>query len=502
MSTNTTPTVEEEQSLRQRIAENPRPALVWGAVAFVLLALEFGALVDLLVNGLPWNDAIGGVEDVLGGTALAFIVGIVKGIGAPLASAGSTLADAIPTLLNRNVIDNSGWWTGSSWEGTTLGLAPHQAWMLRVGLIYAYSFVWLYWLWRGYLTFREHYRYAEWTPFDDVVDRLRGHRWGQFGLITVTLFVIMAMFAPALGPTTVDKNIMNPYSNNIKYYDQDAGRVVETTVGDANLNSASRGSADSNYGINSYDDFDRYHPFGTMHNGKDLFTFMAAGARVSLTIGLIATGLGTIIALMLAMMTAYYKGLYDLVTVVTSDAMSSMPFLLVLIMFVVVLKGTWLAKIYSGGLLIALIAGFFSWPGYWRSVRGPALAIVENEWIDAAESFGQAPTKIMRKHIAPYVVQYLLIYASMSIGGVIIGVAGLTFLGIGITQPTPEWGWAVAKGQNYLSTPSWHISILPGVAVVIIVTAFNAMGDGIRDALDPQSDAASSGETAAAGGGA
>lgn len=502
MSGTSTPSVEEEQSLAQRIAENPRPAMVWAGVALALLLLEIGALFDFFVNGLPWKGTIQGLENAVAGTALAFVVGIVKGVGAPLADFGGFFAD-IPTLLNRQLLDNSGWQTpNGAWEGTTLGLAPHIVWMARVGLIYAYAFVWLLWLWRGYLTFRRHYRYAEWTPFDDTIDRLRGHRWGQFGLVTVTAFVIMAMFAPALGPTTVDKNIMNPYSNTIKYYDEGAGEVVETTVGDANLGSASRGDPSQNFGINSYDPYNRYHPFGTLHNGKDLFTFMAAGSRVSLTIGLIATGLAVLIALLLSLMTAYYRGIYDLVTVVTSDAMSSMPFLLVLIMFIVVLQGTWLANIYSGGLLIALIAGFFSWPGYWRSVRGPALSVVQEEWIDAAESYGQAPTKIMRKHIAPYVVQYLLIYASMSIGGVIIGVAGLTFLGIGITQPTPEWGWAVAKGQDYLAGPSWHISILPGVAVVIIVTAFNAMGDGIRDALDPQSDAAASGETAAAGGGA
>ena len=170
----------------------------------------------------------------------------------------------------------------------------------------------------------------------------------------------------------------------------------------------------------------------------------------------------------------------------------------------VVLGETWLADIYSGGFVLALIFAGTGWPFLWRSVRGPAMQVSEQEWIDAAKSFGQRPHVTMRKHMAPYILGYLLVYASMTLGGIIVAVAGLSFLGLGINPPTPEWGRAVNIGQSYVTTASWHISFIPGVMIVLVVTAFNALGDGIRDAIDPQSEGGESdgAEVAASGGGA
>jgi peptide/nickel transport system permease protein len=104
----------------------------------------------------------------------------------------------------------------------------------------------------------------------------------------------------------------------------------------------------------------------------------------------------------------------------------------------------------------------------------------------------------------PYVLGYLLIYASMSVGGIVIGMASLSFLGngLGISPPTPAWGRAISLGQPYVSTQSWHISLIPGLMIVILVTGANALGDGIRDAIDPESEGGSEEEAAAAGGGA
>jgi len=170
-------------------------------------------------------------------------------------------------------------------------------------------------------------------------------------------------------------------------------------------------------------------------------------------------------------------------------------------MLSVVLRGTWIATIYNGAALLALIFGVFYWPLYWRTVRGPAFQTVENEWIDAARSYGQRPLTLMRKHIAPYVVSYLLIYASLGLGGIIISTAALSYLGLGITAPTPEWGRLVNLGQRFVPTVSWHISIIPGLAIVLVVTGFNALGDGIRDAIDPESEGEGEGGAAAAGGG-
>jgi peptide/nickel transport system permease protein len=481
----------EDEPLLNRIRQNPRPAVLWALVAALLLALEFSALVDF-VMAWPWAKAVGGLADNLP----AGLASTLTGVGAFLAGIGDWLSE-LPRLLSREHVPNQGYETPDGWQGTFLGLPPAYAWAIRVGIVYAYAFAFLYWIWRGYIVFREHYRYANWTPTDDMIDRLRSHRWGQFGLVVVVLFVVLAVFAPTVGPTTVEQNIANPYENTIQYVED--GEVQEATVGAANLASQSQGDS-QNFGIGSYDDYGRFHPVGTLDSGKDLFTFLAAGARISLFIGLVAIGISGSIAFALSLITAYYSGVVDLVAVLASDSFMAMPRLIVLIMLDVVMQEHWIASLYSGGVLLALLFGLWGWPGLWRAIRGPALQVVENEWIDAAESFGQKPSILMRKHVAPYVIGYLLIYASMSVGGIMIGTAGLSYLGLGVTAPTPEWGRAVASGQDYVTSASWHISIIPGLAITLVVVGFNAMGDGIRDAIDPKSEGASADEAAAAGG--
>jgi len=337
-----------------------------------------------------------------------------------------------------------------------------------------------------------------------MIDRFRSHNWGKFGLVLVLLLLIMAMFAPTVSPTNADQNLKNPAQNTVTYYDEDVGEVRETSVTTANLFSSSKGVT-QNFGLWSYDNYDRFHPAGTMSqasNGKDLFTFMAYGARVSIFIGVFAAIVAGGIALSLALLTAYYRGLLDLVAVLTSDAFSAMPQLLVLIMLVSVLADHWISSIYSGGFLIAFLFGIWGWMGLWRAVRGPAFQVAQNEWVLASKGFGERPWNIVRKHVAPYVIGYLLIYLSMSVGGYMIGAAGLAYLGIGVEAPTPEMGRAIARGQSLITTQSWHISVVPGLAITVLVLGFNALGDGIRDAIDPKTsgdDAA--GEAAAAGGG-
>jgi len=444
------------------------------AVVAALVAVEFGALANLVMS-LPW------------GTLGSALPGFLQGVAGAVAGLGDALAN-LPTLLSRSVIDNQGYQMPSGeWRGTTLGLSPAIAWFLRVVLVYAYGFVWMAVGWWTYLVYRDNYRHADWAPVDDMVNRFRNHSWGLLGLAIIFSFVVLAMFAPALGPTTVEANIADPYLHTVEQFNEETGQVEEVYVGDANGDAQSRGQGGDNVGPLSYDQYDRFHPFGTLPSGKDLFTFMAAGARVSLFIGILSLLIAGGAAVVFALATAYYKGLVDLGVVIASDSIQALPQLLVIMLASFVLSGTWISDLYNGGVVLALLFGFTGWPGLWRAVRGPALQVSEREWIDAARSFGQRPSMTMRKHMLPYVVGYLLIYASLTLGGVIIGVAGLSFLGLGINAPTPEWGRAIDVGQPYVATPSWHISLLPGILVVIVVTGFNALGDGIRDAIDPQS---------------
>lgn len=506
------------------VAESLGPAV--GTGAFVITAIIILILAAaLLKKFIPWSliDAFGLELDIAGTTAedvverllLAGILGIIvvvilvlpvggllRGI---LTAAGSGVewVSSLPTLTSRETIPNAGYQTpDGSWEGTAFGLSPAWAWALRVGVVYAYAFAWLGWLWRGYNVYRTHYRHLNWTPRDDTVNRLRGHYWGLFGFVIVFMFVVMALWAPALATYSADANLYTPYGHEFQYFDAESGEVVSMTHGAANIQSRSQGG-DANVGPLSYDEFGRWAPMGTNQDGKDLFTQIVFGARISLFVGIVAVGLGGMIAVVLSLMTAYYKGLLDLLTILASDTIISIPvFLLVMMLSVIFRQANHpIAEVHDGALLLALIFAFGFWPGLWRSIRGPSLQVAEQEWVDAAKSYGQTPANIMSKHMAPYILGYIMIYASLIMGGIIIATAALSFLGLGISAPTPEWGRIISDGRPFLSTASWHISTLPGILIVLVVTAFNALGDGIRDAIDPESEIGGSEAQAAATGG-
>ncbi len=475
---------EDDRPLRARIRENPGPALRWMAGMFLLFIAEAGALFQTIGRLLV------AIAENLPGTP-----------GIETATWLAWKAQTVPTLLSRETIPNQGHWNGSEWVGTFAGLEPAQAWGLRVALIYLYSCLFVLALWYGYLTYRSAYRTMDWTPRDDQLRRLRHNNWGMFGLTVVILFLIMAAFAPAMSPTTIDQNIQEPYSYEISYWNDDLGQVSTILVGDANFQSVSKGNPDQNVGIMQSDDFGRFHPFGTMNNGKDLFTIIAFGSRISLFIGVTAISLAGTIATLLALTTAYFKGLADLTVVLVSDSIQSVPSLMLLIAAGYLFSDTWVATLYDGAVLLALLFALIYWPGMWRAIRGPSFQVAQEEWVDAARSYGQRPLRLMRTHMLPYIMGYLLVYASMSFAGVIISTAGLSFIGFGINAPTPSWGRAINAGQPFVAQASWHISLIPGILITILCVGFNALGDGIRDAIDPESES-HHGEGGAAGGGA
>jgi len=563
---------DEETSLRERVAANPRPARGWLIGTALLIALEFGrymgwvsglvgavkyvidlvALIPswigdsvgeatvpligylatdavsltilfgvsvLLTRAAPWTAAdrfdfgvsrrlarflervvltvvLAGLAALLAFTPVGGLVsGAIDGVFSTLSS--------IPTLTSHEVISNQGHRTpDGGWEGTFLGQSPAVSWGIRVVFVYGYALAVIAWAWKGYNVFRDHYRQADWTPRDDTLHRFRNHYWGLFGLIVVLMFFVTALWAPAVSPVTAEQNIKSPYEYELEYLDDD-GEVTTVTPGRANLNTKSNGQ--NTVGPGSYDDYDRWAPLGTTSAGQDLLTHIAYGAQTSLVIGLLAIGLGGLIAVTMSLVTAYYKGLVDILTVITSDTIISIPaFLLVMMISVIFQDGNHpLAEPLNGGVLLGLIFAFVYWPGMWRTIRGPSLQVAEEEWVDAARSYGQTPANTMRKHMAPYIAGYIMIYGSLLLGGIIISTAALSFLGLGINSPTPEWGRLVSDGRAFVSTSSWHVATIPGLMIVLVVTAFNALGDGLRDAIDPEADTGGTDDTgtAAAGGG-
>jgi len=566
--------LDDDKPLRDRVRENPRPALVWLAGLAFLLLLEIGRVfagvgqafgivgftVELLAS-IPTSvgDNVAGtlgsaarfVATAVTAVLMAFAITVPVGGSVPddavdvlgldlsrrgrrwakraeltfvlVAAAGlvgytpvggafsaligaitggvDALASSLPSITSRDLIPNAGHrLPEGGWEGTFLGLSPATAWAIRTGLVFAYATTVLVWLWRGFDVYRTHYRLADWTPRDDTVRRFRSNYWGLFGFAIVFLFVVMALWAPAVSPVEAQHNIYEPNAHEFEYLSED-GEVTSTTHVFANLQSRSDGQ--NTIGPMNYDDYDRWAPLGTTNRGQDMMTHLSYGARTSLVIGLTAIGLGALIAVVLSLLSSYYKGVTDIVTVMASDTIQAVPALLLIMLVSVVFQEANhpIAQPLDGGLLLALIFAFAYWPGMWRAIRGPSLQVSEQEWVDAAKSYGQTPLQTMRKHMAPYIAGYILIYGSLLIGAVIISTAALTFLGLGINPPTPEWGRLIDGGQSYVSTDSWHVATIPGIAIVLVVIAFNALGDAIRDAIDPEADVDES-EAAATGGGA
>jgi peptide/nickel transport system permease protein len=503
------------------VGDNAGAALgspVAGTVAFALTAFLLLVLVaDPLIVRLPdppaemlglsvngygrWADRVL-VGSVLGVVAVLLAVTPVgTGLDATVAAIQSGLESLgeLQTLTSRETIPNQGHRTpGGGWEGPFLGLSPALAWGLRVVVIFGYAFGLLAWLWHGYNVYREHYRGTDWTPFDDTVRRFRNHSWGLFGLVIVVTFFTMALWAPALTSVPIEHNHYEPYQHEVTYLED--GELQTTLHGEANMHSRSDGTA-SNVGPLSYDDYGRWAPAGTNSDGKDLFTFIVFGARTSLVIGLLTVSIGASLALAVAMITAYYKGLVDLLFIFTTDTFMSVPQFLVLLMLLVIFSEANhpIVEYYDGGVLMALIFAATLWPALWRSIRGPALQVAEEEWIDAAKSYGQRPGMIMRKHMTPYVMGYLLIYGSLILGSIVIQTAALSFLGVGVAPPTPEWGRMIADGRPFIATQSWHIATIMGFLIVFLVLGFNALGDAIRDAIDAETSL--DGDTVGGGGG-
>ncbi|MES3160918.1 MAG: ABC transporter permease [Halorubrum sp.] len=485
-----------------------------GLVMLIAVAIPFGGYVpDRVIAGLGMDLSRSqrrqakratlvtalGVSGVL--IAFSPVGGLLSGLFNAVTGAIDSLASSLPALTSRETIPNQGHQTpAGGWEGTFLGLSPAVAWGIRTGLVLLYTTVCLAWAWRGFNVYREHYRAADWTPTDDTIRRFKSNYWGLFGFAIVFLFVVLALWAPAVSPVEAQHNIYEPNAHDFEYLSED-GEVETITHVFANLDSRSDGQ--NTIGVMSYDDYGRWAPMGTTNRGQDMMTHLAYGARTSLVIGLTAIILGALTAVILSLLAAYYKGITDIATVVTSDTIQAVPaLLLIMLLSVIFQEGNHpLAQPLDGGFLLALIFAFTLWPGMWRSIRGPSLQVAEQEWVDAAKSYGQTPLRTMRKHMAPYIAGYILIYASLLIGGVIISTAALTFLGLGINPPTPEWGRLINGGQSYVATSSWHVATIPGVAIVFVVVAFNALGDAIRDAIDPEAEVDES-EAATAGGGA
>ena len=219
------------------------------------------------------------------------------------------------------------------------------------------------------------------------------------------------------------------------------------------------------------------HIMGTDELGRDVFSRLVYGARVSISTALIAVGVALVIGIPLGALAGTFGGWVDNVIMRITDVFLSFPPLLLAIALVTLL---------GPGLTNAIIAIVVSWwPWYTRLVRGQAISIKERKFVQAAETIGTSKAKIIFSHIVPNCISPVIVQASMDIGGVIMTVASLSFLGLGAQQPQPEWGLMISVGRA--SFPDkWWCCIFPGIAIFLTVLSFNLLGDAIREILDPK----------------
>ncbi len=219
------------------------------------------------------------------------------------------------------------------------------------------------------------------------------------------------------------------------------------------------------------------HPMGCDENGRDILTRILYGARISLSVGIISVLISTIMGSAIGLISAYYGGNIDALLSRLMEMIQSFPSILLAIIFM---------SVFGRGIENAVIAiAVVSIPGPARIIRSSALSAKENDYVTAAHAIGCSDLRIMFKHILPNILAPIIVNATMSVSGAILSLASLGFLGLGVQPPTAEWGYMLSSGRNYIFSAS-HIITFPGIAIALTVLAFNLLGDGLRDALDPR----------------
>ncbi|MDF7657463.1 glutathione ABC transporter permease GsiD [Erwiniaceae bacterium L1_54_6] len=234
----------------------------------------------------------------------------------------------------------------------------------------------------------------------------------------------------------------------------------------------------------NYFDYDRLnegpslmHWFGVDSLGRDIFSRVLVGTRISLIAGFFSVAIGTVIGTVLGLLAGYYEGWWDRITMRVCDVLFAFPGILLAIAVVAIMG--------SGMSNVIVAVAIFSIPAFARLVRGNTLVLKHQTYIESARSIGASDWTIIMRHILPGTVSSIVVYFTMRIGTSIITAASLSFLGLGAQPPTPEWGAMLNEARaDMVIAP--HVAIFPSLAIFLTVLAFNLLGDGLRDALDPK----------------
>lgn len=267
--------------------------------------------------------------------------------------------------------------------------------------------------------------------------RLIQNKAAVLGLIILSIMIFFAIFADILAPEGYDNQVL--------------------------ANASQSPSLD--------------HIFGTDNLGRDILVRIIHGSRISLTVGIVSVTMSITIGGVLGSIAAFYGGRADNIIMRCLDIVMAIPGMLLAIA---------IAASLGPGLNNMMIAiGIGSVPGYARVVRASVLTVKDQEFVEAARSIGASDFQIILKHIIPNSLAPIIVQATLGVAGAILSAASLSFLGLGITPPIPEWGAMLSSARTYIRTDG-YMSIFPGIAIMLTVYALNIVGDGLRDALDPR----------------
>ena len=277
-----------------------------------------------------------------------------------------------------------------------------------------------------------------------VWKRFRRHPGAIFGMIVLVILVVMAMAAP-LSP-----------------YDPEASEITAR-----------------------YEPPSATHIMGTDALGRDLFTRVLYGGQVSLTVGVLVVILSILIGVPIGALAGYYGGMVDAILMRVTDAFLSLPSFLVLILLSAILLEVEIPFLQGNSVFtISFVIGVFSWTTFARLVRAAFLGIRETEFVAASRALGGSDARIMVRHILPNAIGPIIVEATLEFGYAIIEESGLSFLGFGIQPPTPSWGNLLSNAQEYFVKYPW-LAIFPGLMIFFSIISINYIGDGLRDAFDP-----------------
>ena len=218
-------------------------------------------------------------------------------------------------------------------------------------------------------------------------------------------------------------------------------------------------------------------PLGTDTLGRDIFTRILYGARVSLMVAVLATGLAGVLGTIVGLLAGFYRGWVETILMRITDITLALPLMLMAIVLVALLGASLTNVLW---VIVILL-----WPYYARQIRGEALAVSEEDFVDLARVAGVSNLRILWRHVLPNVMPTILVLVTLQVALIILLEASLSFLGVGIPPPTPAWGLMVANGREIL-VRAWWVSIIPGVAIFAVVLAANLFGDWVRDRFDPK----------------